>query len=293
MAVAAGLLAAPATASAATQFGSNLAGPPAVFACAIDCSLWNTALPANLTAGTLTAPSDGVITSFSFLGSADNPGNAWAPIHLRVIRTKDGGRSWSGLGISTPDVTPPNPSGLQTIPARVPIGSGDYIGLETPGGGSIRAGITTGGASLDLLSGDTFPKNGSTIGPDAALPDAGVALQATLEPDADRDGFGDESQDRSRNGAKLPAACSPSRATIVGTNGPDVLVGTHGRDVILGLSGNDRIRGLGGPDVICAHDGADLIKGGAGRDLLIDGPGSDRVIGGAGRDRCSPLDPRC
>jgi Ca2+-binding RTX toxin-like protein len=40
-------------------------------------------------------------------------------------------------------------------------------------------------------------------------------------------------------------------ATIVGTDGNDVLSGTAGRDVIAGLDGNDVITGLGGDDVIC------------------------------------------
>jgi Ca2+-binding RTX toxin-like protein len=287
------LLASPATGQASIQFGSNLAGgTPAILVCAATCTQWSTALPAENTAGTLTSPADGVITTFSVNSATTNLDDAWAPVHLRVIRALNGGQTWSGLGISTPDVTP-NAAGVQTFPARVPIGAGDYIGLETPGGGSIRAGAQLSGGSLDLLVGDTFPSNGSGIPADSNIPGVGLLLRATLEPDADRDGFGDETQDRSKGGPKQPAACSPSRATIVGTNGPDVLTGTQGRDVILGLSGRDRVRGLGGADVICGHDGKDLINGGPGRDRLVGGAGSDREIGGAGRDRCTVFDPRC
>lgn len=287
------LLAPPAAAPAATQFGSNLSGDPGILVCDAACTQWSAALPAAGTAGTLTAPSDGVITKYTLRDAGTNPDNGWAPIHLKVIRTQDGGKNWSGLGISTPDVTPSNDGSVQSFSARVPVGAGDYIGLETPGGNSIRAGTQLSGATLDLLIGDAFPSNGSTVPADDNIPGLGLALQATLERDADRDGFGDETQDRSRRGPKQPAACSPSRATIVGTTGNDVLVGTPGRDVILGLSGKDRIRGLGGPDVLCGHDGADLLRGGAGRDLLIDGPGADRVFGGSGRDRCTVFDPRC
>jgi hypothetical protein len=286
------LLASPATGQASIQFGSNLAGgTPAILVCASPCTQWSTALPVENTAGTLTAPADGVITSFSVNSATTNLDDPWAPVHLRAIRALSGGQTWSGLGISTPDVTP-SAAGVQTFPARVPIGAGEYIGLETPGGGSIRAGAQLSGGSLDLLVGDTFPSNGSGIPADSNIPGVGLLLRATLEPDADRDGFGDETQDRSKGGPRQPSACAPSRATIVGTTGPDVLVGTPGRDVILGLSGRDRILGLGGPDVICGHDGKDLIKGGAGRDRLLGGPGSDRIVGGSGSDRCSPLDPR-
>lgn len=287
------LLAAPASGGAAIQFGSNLSGgSPVGLGCGGEpCTLWNAALLQQNTAGTLTAPSNGVITSYSLLTV---PETDLAPIHLRVIRTGDNGLSWSGLGVSTPDVTPSNAGGLQTFPARVPVGAGDYIGLETPGG-NFMPGLTTITAGLVfLLLGQALPSKPPPI-PYTSFSDQGntmLALRATLEPDADRDGFGDETQDRSR-GPKQPVACSPSRATIVGTTGPDVLVGTAGRDVILGLSGNDRISGLRGPDVICAQDGADLLRGGAGRDLLVGGPGADRVVSGAGRDRCTPIDPRC
>ena len=44
-------------------------------------------------------------------------------------------------------------------------------------------------------------------------------------------------------------------ATIVGTNGNDLLRGTPGRDVIPGLDGNDLIVGLGGDDAICGGRG--------------------------------------
>jgi hypothetical protein len=285
------LLGLPATGQASTQFGSNLTGGNgAVFACDAACTLWNSSLPAADTAGTLSAPADGVITSYT-LKDAGATENAWASVHLRVARTQDGGKTWSGLGASFPDVTPTADGSVQTFVTRVPVGAGDFIGLETLGGQSIRAGLANPMANLNLLIGDAFPHDGSSIPPDSNIPSA-LALRATLEPDADRDGFGDETQDRSK-GPKEPAACAPSRATIVGTIGPDALTGTPGRDVILGLSGRDSIRGLGGADVICGHDGRDLIKGGAGRDRLIGGAGADRVVGGAGRDQCTVFDPRC
>lgn len=75
-----------------------------------------------------------------------------------------------------------------------------------------------------------------------------------------------------------PHTCHGVRATIVGTDGDDVLSGTGGRDVIDGLKGDDRISGLDGRDVICGGQGADEIDGGAGRDRLYGG--LDRVEGG-------------
>src|SRR5690348_603771 len=53
-------------------------------------------------------------------------------------------------------------------------------------------------------------------------------------------------------------------ATIVGTNGDDVIRGTDGPDIILAGAGNDVIFGLGGDDKICGGDGNDRIDGGSG-----------------------------
>ena len=60
------------------------------------------------------------------------------------------------------------------------------------------------------------------------------------------------------------ASCAGLTATIVGTEGNDVIRGTEGNDVIVGLGGNDVITGLGGADTICGGDGNDSIDGGAG-----------------------------
>ncbi len=78
--------------------------------------------------------------------------------------------------------------------------------------------------------------------------------------------------------------CAGQRATIVGTEGDDVLRGTANADVIVGLGGNDTIFGAKGNDIICANAGDDYIQGGPGRDLIIGGYGNDRIIGNAGND---------
>jgi len=89
------------------------------------------------------------------------------------------------------------------------------------------------------------------------------------------------------------AECDGLTATIVGTDGDDVLEGTAGDDVIHGLGGNDTIRGLGGNDRICGGEGSDLLFGGAGDDIIYGfteddaiyfGPGDDLGFGGPGGD---------
>src|SRR5438445_12019628 len=69
-------------------------------------------------------------------------------------------------------------------------------------------------------------------------------------------------------------------ATIVGTDGDDVIVGTSGDDVIQALGGNDQMDGGDGNDLICGGAGDDIIYGGAGDDDLE----ADSLIGTDGSD---------
>ena len=79
--------------------------------------------------------------------------------------------------------------------------------------------------------------------------------------------------------------CHGKKATIVGTEGRDVLRGTKGRDVIIGLGGRDKIIGLGGNDQICGGKGKDKLLGGKGKDTIYGEAGKDRLMGGRGNDR--------
>ena len=84
---------------------------------------------------------------------------------------------------------------------------------------------------------------------------------------------------------KPKLTCMGMPATIVGTEGDDMLRGTPGNDVILGLGGNDRIYGLDGNDILCGGDGNDLILGGPGHDRVLGERGMDRLYGGRGNDQ--------
>jgi len=63
-----------------------------------------------------------------------------------------------------------------------------------------------------------------------------------------------------------PVTCGGRVATIVGTDGRDVLRGTDGDDVIAGLGGDDVILGMDGNDLICGGRGRDVVNGGRGQD---------------------------
>ena len=79
--------------------------------------------------------------------------------------------------------------------------------------------------------------------------------------------------------------CAGRTATMVGTNGDDVLDGTSGSDVIVGLGGDDAINGLGGKDYLCGGSGDDTIGGGGGPDRIYGGGGNDTLDGAQGGDR--------
>ena len=84
----------------------------------------------------------------------------------------------------------------------------------------------------------------------------------------------------SGNGA-VPS-CGGVDATIVGTDGPDVLTGTAGADIVALLEGDDSFRGGKGNDSVCGSSGDDEINGQGNDDTLRGGSGDDALIGGAG-----------
>ena len=79
-------------------------------------------------------------------------------------------------------------------------------------------------------------------------------------------------------------ACAGLPATLIGTEGDDILTGTSGDDVIIALGGNDTIDGLGGNDLLCAMEGNDVVYGGEGTDKLNGGDGHDKLYGDEGAD---------
>lgn len=81
-----------------------------------------------------------------------------------------------------------------------------------------------------------------------------------------------------------PITCAGRTATIVGTDGADVITGTSGPDVIATFGGDDSIRSLGGKDVVCGSAGNDFIRGGGRGDLLRGGGGEDEIRGGTKSD---------
>ena len=136
-------------------------------------------------------PFDGVITSWQVRGS-DNSGDAGSSGSLRVWRRVDDGsppvRAQLVAESESQDVRP----GVNSFLTRLAVRAGDRLGLSSYylGGSYSRAGST--------VCGTEYGSAGAP-GAEAAFECGGelaANVAATLEPDGDGDGFGDESQDK-------------------------------------------------------------------------------------------------
>jgi hypothetical protein len=190
-------------AQAATTIGSDLsASPDGAFGCNSPCTLVPRAVPGRQ----VTAPTDGVIVRWRVKALA--AGSTPAPATLRVIRGT--GANSTGIRSDEPVSIPPA-AGTHTFEARLPVSAGDYLGYDSTRGWYA---FTT-GASYDYW--DPALGNAGTRSPTLGLPDQELLFNADLEADADRDGYGDETQDGCPTQAQTQGACDtvPPETTII------------------------------------------------------------------------------
>jgi Ca2+-binding RTX toxin-like protein len=271
----AALLVVPAGAHAATPIGETF---EPTWPCRDNINFLQT----NSLGRSYTAPSDGVITSWSFQA----PGAGTDLLKFKVARAA-GGNRFTVVGDSG-GLVDPAPGTLNTYPVRIPVFSGDLIGTYWNTGNTALCANLQNGYHLRNHDGDVPPGTTAAFSEQTVFQ---LDVSALLEPDCDKDGLGDETQDT----ATTPCpTCRGRPATIIGTNGNDVRNGTPGRDVIAGLGGKDKLSGLGNDDIICGGPGKDVLQGGpgkdklygeAGRDVLKGGPGKDKLNGGPGKDK--------
>ena len=165
----------PATASAAAELGQT---PPPTENCAATVLMWHTSAP-------YLAPTAGVITELRATA-----GTAGAALTVKVARPS----TTSIVGTSAP-LTVDAPGDVVADAVRIPVQAGDALGLYV--GTETTCGVP--GALSDTFSATSaaaHPGSGTVAG---TVETGGKAyrmsIAGTLEPDADGDGFGDESQD--------------------------------------------------------------------------------------------------
>ena len=177
---------APAGAGASIQVGANFAANSAMGNCGDVYTVLQTQSPNNSYA----APADGVITSWTF--QSDTIAPPWS-LKLIVARAA-GGDQYTTVGkspVQSPVVNVPN----TYSDVRIPVRAGDVLGYfsiaandPTWCGRAPQAGFEASGAPNE-------PDLGSTRSYMASPFPAQLNISATLEPDCDGDGFGDETQD--------------------------------------------------------------------------------------------------
>jgi hypothetical protein len=221
------LAAAPAAASAVT-IGSDLAraGDATGYCTGDGPGSGCTVLQLSIGTTDLAVPADGVVTRWT----VRDAGGDVAP---RVLDGPAGARQVVAGG---PTVTIPGP-GVQSFSVGLPVRAGQRVGLELGDTAFVpfhyRDEITTGEEYVPPL----------TDVPSAPIPGAAlertyeISYNFTVEPDADHDGLGDESQDPDHGGCPTSAALLSSGGTTVTRSGTGVSACRAGVTTALGSIG--------------------------------------------------------
>jgi RTX calcium-binding nonapeptide repeat (4 copies) len=223
----------------------------------------------------------GVITTWSFQGYSSNPGAG----RLFVWRPTAAPNQFIYVDSTRPEIFAAG--FVRTFATRLPVQVGDVIGMLGPQVCLLGGPGQPAGDEVRYFPSATEPPKGSTQTTTDLLSGFRILIAANVEPDSDRDGFGDETQDQCPTNATTqgPCTCKGNPATIVGTSGNDLRKGTSGEDVMVGLGGNDKLSGLAGSDTICGGSGKDTLNGGEAKDTLLGQQGEDSLKGGPGKDK--------
>jgi hypothetical protein len=180
---------------AATEVGSNCAGSAT--------SSDNTLLQLAVAPGSslpITAPAGGVVTRWRV--NSNNP----APLveTFRVFRSTAVPNQFRVVGESPIQIVV---KGLNSFNAQIPIQAGDRFGLYAASPSGALYCITADPANvLGYFIGDATLGSTKTFGEEKKYV---AAVSAIVEPDADGDGYGDETQDKCPQSAQIQEACPP------------------------------------------------------------------------------------
>jgi hypothetical protein len=194
-----------ASASAAVVSGSNLSAVPNAGTCIgpDPCTLAISTLPAATTApGGARAAIEGVIVAWRVRAIGSEKPHT---IALHLVRNN----ADAGIG---PEVTLPAPAGVYEYGARMPVRAGDQIGVDllttTVFGGTRVSRINVPDAASALWIPRLFPGEERAPSPTEGT-ESETVMNVTIEPDADHDGYGDETQDGCSTSASTAGPCPP------------------------------------------------------------------------------------
>jgi hypothetical protein len=186
-------LAAPGVVSAATTLGETFVPE----SCGTDTYI-QTADPGNR----YTVPFDGVITKWSYQSDSTPP----AGIRFKVGRTAPGADLSMDTNVTIVGQSPTEtltPSALNTYGAQIPVKAGDRIGEFIPDDCSRNDPLYTD----HFFDADVQPGVTELF----TVEDFQQDISAVLEPDCDKDGLGDETQDADLSSCPHPAAVTGQR----------------------------------------------------------------------------------
>src|SRR5215212_6190829 len=149
------------------------------------------------------APAAGVITGWGF--NVNVPGIEGVPytMKLKVLRATATPNTFDVVGESTREAIH---NGSNSFATRISVQAGDLLG--TGGGDSFALGLFCAPIDpsdvLGISEGEAPVGSSRTFTPTGS---ARLALWASIEPDADNDGYGDETQDACPQSATTQVAC--------------------------------------------------------------------------------------
>jgi hypothetical protein len=217
-ALAAGLLALPAAADAATNFGSRLNHDPAnsgeCTSFPTPCTIASFIHPSDPNGDPYSggAPGDGVITKFRI--RAFGEGNAAATVTFRLadVRLTNPPNDDSALATAAgtgptvkldPLADPTADTPVREFAGRLSVKKGQHLALD---GTNVWATVNNSGDKFSYVYNPTLVDGQGARGSNSSTGELLVA--AVIEPDSDHDGFGDETQDKCPTEANGGAACS-------------------------------------------------------------------------------------
>ena len=188
-----------------------------------DCGMWQVTAPLGHTS---TSPIDGIVVGWR-MKIAGIVGSSLTVIPRLLGPVSGGPMLWGAAG---PTVALPDSGYPRTIetPMRMPIARGQAIGVEIPQpaidpenpsqlvGFAVIDGDEAGNCSLITPA---PPPGGSGDGFECATEYNLLAIAADIEPDADGDGFGDETQDACPTDAASQSPCAVTPVTPVTLTG--------------------------------------------------------------------------
>ena len=196
-----GLLAlGPATAGAATTLGQSPPSAGAPQPCDTSGLFGDLIQLSDSTGNPYTVPEDGVITAWRTSLSA---GTMIAK--LRVFALNQTETAVTPVGESAVEAIAAG--GRSEFPTRVPVAAGELLGLALNAGADDQGCATTTSSAEDVVGVALSGPIGQSETLSTAAPNVLINVAATLEPDADHDGFGDETQDACTSDPLRQRAC--------------------------------------------------------------------------------------